>query len=83
MKLLDSFRKHVYLTPFGLWLMLDAALFEEVEVNSYKKHEPNPGPIRNTLWNIKVAQIIISLISSKKETNIVISCSFYVFFFWG
>jgi hypothetical protein len=32
-KLLDSFRRRVYLAPFGLWLTLDAGTFENVEIN--------------------------------------------------
>jgi hypothetical protein len=30
---LDSFRKRVYVAPFGLWLTLDSGTFETVEVN--------------------------------------------------
>jgi Family of unknown function (DUF5695) len=30
---LDSFRKRVYLAPFGLWLTLDAGVFQNLKVN--------------------------------------------------
>jgi len=30
---LDSFRQRVYIAPYGLWLTLDAGVFESVEVN--------------------------------------------------
>jgi hypothetical protein len=30
----DSFRSRVYVAPLGLWLTLDAGIFEKVEVNS-------------------------------------------------
>lgn len=31
---LDSFRKRVYLAPFGLWLTLDAGKFTEIDLNA-------------------------------------------------
>jgi len=34
---LDSFRKRVYLAPYGLWLKLDAGMFDEVEINTINK----------------------------------------------
>lgn len=34
---LDSFRKRVYLAPYGLWLKLDAGMFEGVEINTTNK----------------------------------------------
>ncbi len=33
-KPLDSFRRRVYIAPFGLWLTLDAGTFEDVEINA-------------------------------------------------
>ncbi|HZQ93945.1 MAG TPA: DUF5695 domain-containing protein [Candidatus Sulfotelmatobacter sp.] len=30
---LDSYRSRIYVTPFGLWLTLDAGTFESVEIN--------------------------------------------------
>lgn len=37
LKPLDSFRKRVYIAPFGLWLTLDAGTFERVEVKPRTK----------------------------------------------
>jgi hypothetical protein len=34
---LDSFRRRVYVAPFGLWLTLDAGTFETVEINAAAK----------------------------------------------
>jgi hypothetical protein len=42
-KLLDSFRKRVYLAFYGLWLTTDAGMFEAVDLNSSEISEPNPG----------------------------------------
>jgi hypothetical protein len=39
---LDSFRKRVYLAPFGLWLTLDAGMFDQLEVNP-KTHAVRTG----------------------------------------
>jgi hypothetical protein len=36
-KLLDSFRRRFFVAPFGLWLMLDAGTFENVEINIANK----------------------------------------------
>ena len=33
-KTLDSFRKRVYIAPYGLWLTLDSGEFEEVEIHT-------------------------------------------------
>ncbi len=37
---LDSFRMRVYVAPYGLWLMLDAGTFENIEIN------PGTGGVR-------------------------------------
>jgi len=34
---LDSFRRRVYVAPLGLWLTLDAGMFEDVEINNADK----------------------------------------------
>ena len=36
-KPLDSFRKRVYIAPFGLWLTLESGMFENVEINTQNK----------------------------------------------
>ena len=36
-KPLDSFRRRVYVAPYGLWLTLEAGMFENVEINTENK----------------------------------------------
>jgi len=48
-KPLDSFRKRVYLAPYGLWLTFDAGLLEKVGINSNEIPELNPGRLPKTV----------------------------------
>jgi len=36
-KPLDSFRRRIYVAPYGLWLTLESGMFENVEINTENK----------------------------------------------